>query len=210
MALSSEEEKLKNFTGEAMNDAKKISGEIKERTKREFREKLDAGEKKIIEQMDSYIRHETEKIKKEKSLEISHEEIKIKQDYFRHIDSIASRVFETVARKLIEFKKSEEYTDYLVECCKNVMEKTGTDIDVFYMPEDEELVTVKVKDKLGGIFDAPQTKFKSDETIKTGGLRFFCGGSGKNVYINDVFDEKTERAKELLHAIIGPQFMGVR
>ena len=208
MALNSEEEKLENFADEAMSDAKKISGEIEETTKREFQEKLKDGEKKIVAQMNSYIQHESEKIKKEKSLEISQAEIKTKQDYFRYIHCVASNVLETVYEKIKDFKKSGEYINYLFECCKNVMEKTGADIDVFYMPDDEEFMTSKVRERLSGIFDLSGTEFKTDETIKTGGLRFF--DRGKNIFINDVFDEKTERAKELLYSEIGPQFTGVR
>ena len=204
------EDKLKNFAAETMGDAKKISGEIEEKTKRDFNAQLESGRRKLFAQMNSYIQHETEKIKKEKSLEISQADIKTKQDYFRYIDSVSSQVFESVAEKLRNFTESEDYVNYLFECCKNVMEKTGADIEVFYMPRDEDIINAKVKSRLRGMFDISQTEFKSDETIKTGGLRFFDRSGGKNVFINDVFDEKTERAKELLHSIIGPQFTGAR
>jgi len=207
MALSSDE-KLKNFAGEAMNEAKKISGEIQEQNNRELREKLEEGEKKIDAKTGGYIRNETERIKKEQSLEISQAEIKTRQEYFKYIDSVSSRVFEAAAKKLGEFIGSDAYADYLARCCVNVMTKTGPGIDVLYMPGDEALMAGTVKDRLAGLFDLAQTGFLKDETIKTGGLRFF--DRGKNLFVNDVFDEKTERAKELLHDIIGPQFTGVR
>ena len=209
MALSSDE-KLKNFAGEAMNEAKKISGEIREQNERETREKLEEGEKKTNAKINNYIRHETEAIKKEKSLEISQAEIKAKQEYFKYIDSVSSRVFEAVAAKLREFARSAEYIDYLTRCCVNVMEKTGTAISVSYMPKDEDIVAGAVKNKLGGQIsgDISRAEFVKDEAIKTGGLRFF--EREKNLFVNDVFDEKTERAKEQQHAIIGPYFTGVK
>ena len=208
MALSSDE-KLKNFAGEAMNEAKKISGEIREQNERDMREKSEEGEKKIDAKINNYIRHETETIKKEKSLEISQAEIKAKQEYFKYIDSVSSRVFEAVAEKLKDFARSGEYIDYLTRCCVNVMEKTGTAIDVSYMPGDEATVAETVKNilrkKISG--DISLAEFVKDEAIKSGGLRFF--DREKNLFVNDVFDEKTVRARELLHAIIGPYFTGV-
>ena len=204
MALSNEQ-KLRNFAGEAMNDAKQISAEIEIRTKQEFQEKLDDGDKKLLGQMYSYIRHEIEKIKKEKSLEISQASIKSKQDYFKYGDSVSLRVFEIVADKLKKFMESGDYAEYLFESCKNIIKKSGTDIDILYMPNDEEIVTVEIKNRLNGLFDISQVEFIKDETIKTGGLRFF--DRAKHILINDIFDEKTERAKELLNSIIGPRFM---
>ena len=107
-----------------------------------------------------------------------------------------------------EFTDSGEYAPYLFACCKNVMEKVGTDIDIFYRPSDEGVISAQVKNRLAASFDISQAAFMPDETIKTGGLRFFC--REKNVFINEVFEEKTERAKELLHSIIGPLFAGVK
>jgi len=209
MPLNSED-KLKNFANEAMSDAKQISEEIERQTKYDFQEKTKDGRKKILAQMQSYIGQETEKIKKEKSLEASQANVKTRQDYFKYSDTISSRVFELVGARLKKFMESEsgDYEAYLFQSCKNVMEKTGTDIGIFYMPEDEGIMTGKVKNKLGGLFDISQVEFIKDETIKIGGLRFF--DHAKNILINDVFDEKTERAKELLNSIIGPQFTSVK
>jgi len=209
MPLNSDE-KLKNFAHEAMDDAKHISDEIERQTKREFHEKTKDGRKKISVQIQAYIQSETEKIRKEKSLEISQANVKTRQDYFKYSDTISSRVFESVNEKLENFMnlKHEDYGNYLFCSCKNVIEKTGTDIRVFYMPKDEEIMTLSVKNKLAVLFDISQVEFTKDETIKIGGLRFF--DHAKNILINDVFDEKTERAKELLNSIIGPQFTSVK
>ena len=207
MALSSEE-KLKVFAREAMIDAKLISNEIEEQIKREFQEKTEDGKKKILDLISGYIQQETDKIKKDKSLEISQANIKSRQDYFKYGNTVLSRVFDTVAKKLKNFMESGDYENYLFECCKNVIEKNGTDIGIFYMPKDEEILTVKVKNKLEGLFDISRVEFIKDETIKIGGLRFI--DRKKNILINDVFDEKTDRAKELLNSMIGPQFTTVR
>ena len=207
MALT-DEQKLKAFADEAMRDAKQISVKIEEQTKHEFKEKIDEGRKKIAAHEKDYILSETEKIKKEQNLEVSQANIKSRQDYFKYSDSVSSRVFSTVLEKLNKFVESEEYEVYLFESCKNVIEKSGADVGIFYMPKDAEIMTVNVRNKLAELFDISQTKFIKDGTIKIGGLRFF--DRTKNILINDVFDEKTDRAKELLNSIIGPQFMSVR
>ena len=206
MALSNEQ-KLRNFAVEAMNDAKEISEEIETKTKREFQEKLDDGEKKLLGQIYNYIQQEIAKIKKEKGLEISQANINSKHDYFKYGDSVSLRVFETVSEKLKDFMESGDYAEYLFESCKNVIEKSGTDIDILYMPKDEEIIITEIKNKFNRLPDISQIRFIKDETIKIGGLRFL--DRAKNILINDVFDEKTERAKELLNSIIGPQFMSV-
>jgi vacuolar-type H+-ATPase subunit E/Vma4 len=154
-----------------------------------------------------YIHRETEKIKKEKSLEISKANIKARQEYFKYGDAVSSQVFLSVQKKLSAFIKSGSYTDYLLQSCKNVLEKTGADVGIFYMPDDEKTMET-VKAELENGFDLAKTEFIKDETIKGGGLRFF--DHAKNVLINDVFEEKTERAKELLNFIISPHFTSVK
>jgi vacuolar-type H+-ATPase subunit E/Vma4 len=210
VALSPEDKnKLEYFTQEAMNDAKTISDEIEEKTEREFQEKIDEGEKKILAEINNFIQQETEKIKKEKVLEVSQANVKSRKDYFKYGDAVELRVMDIVSEKLKSFIASESYGEYLFESCKNIIEKTGTDIDILYMPGDEELVTVKVRTRLENSGkDISRVKFKKDAAIKVGGLRFY--DHTRNIIISGVFDEKTERAKELLNSIIGPKFMAVR
>jgi len=207
MALSSEG-KLKNFADEVKSDAKQICDQIKQQTKTELHEKTKEGKEKILAESREYILQETGKIKREKSLEISKADIKARQEYFKYGGELSSKIFEAARKKLEVFKKSGAYGDYLLQCCKNVMEKTGGGLSVFYMREDGEIMTDKVKTELEKSFGSGRAEFIEDETIKTGGLRFF--DRAKNILINDVFEEKTERAKELLNAIISPHFTSVK
>ena len=211
MALSSDE-KLRNFAGEAINDAKQISEEMERQTKHDFNEKIRDGKKQILTRMQNYVQQETEKIKKEKSLEISQANVKTRQDYFKYTDTISSQVSQSVHSELRKFMessgKSGGYELYLFQSCKNIMENSGNKISVFYSPKDESVTTVNVKNKLEEIFDISRIEFVKDETIKTGGLRFY--DHVKNILINDAFEEKAERAKELLNSIIGPQFSSVK
>jgi len=207
--LISIEDKLKNFTNEAMEDAKRITDEIERTTKQEYQAKIEEGEKNILAEINNFISQETEKIKKEKSLEISQVNIKSRQDYFKYGDNVALNIFEIVSEKLKNFINSESYGDYLLNSCRNVINKTGTDIDILYMPADEELVTVKIKNKLENSGEnISRVEFKKDESIRIGGLRFY--DRARNIVINGVFDEKTARAKELLNSIIGPRFTAIK
>ena len=207
MALGSEE-KLRNFAGEVTGDAKQICDQMDTQAKKELQEKTREGKEEILAQTQEYILRETEKIKKEKSLEISRANIKSRQDYFKFGDTVSSMVFEAVQKKLEAFMESEAYAGYLLQSCKNIIEKAGTGLGIFYMPKDEPIMAGKVKPELEKSFDIAETEFIRDETIKTGGLRFF--DHAKNVLINDVFEEKAERAKELLNSIISPHFTSVR
>ena len=207
MALSSEE-KLKNFAGEVTGEAKQICDQLEIQAKKELQDKTKEGKTQIASQAQEYILRETEKIKKEKALEIAKANIKSRQDYFKFGGEISSRVFGAVQKKLVDFMESEAYGAYLLQCCKNVMEKAGTDLGIFYMPKDEHIIAGKVRAGLEKSFDMAKTEFIKDETIKTGGLRFF--DHAKNVLINDVFEEKEERAKELLNSVISPHFVSAR
>ena len=207
MALTGEE-KLKNFAAEAMGEAKKISGEIEARTKSELNEKLSEGQTKINERINGHIRHETEKIKKEQSLAASQAEIRTKHDYLKYIDSISEKTLGLAAEKLKDFANSEKYPDYLFECCSNVLQKFGPDMDIFYRPSDEEIMISQIKKRLGALFTLSGTVFIADKTIKKGGLKFLH--RDENVFINDAFEEKTERAKKLLHSMIGQLFAEVK
>ena len=201
----STEEKLKNFAGEVTGEARQICEQIDGQAQNELQEKTKEGKEKILSESREYILIETERIKKEKSLEISKANIKSKQDYFKYGDEVSSRVFERVQKKLAAFMESEAYASYLLECCKKEMEKTE-ELRIYYMPEDEKTITEKVKPELG--FDTAKTEFIKDETIKMGGLRFF--DPAKNTLINEAFDQKTERAKELLNSIVSPHFTSVK
>jgi len=198
-----DEEKLQNLADEAMNDAKKVSGEIQEKTNREFEEKVDDGEKKLLYEIYNYIQNEIDKIRKQKSLEVSRVNIKAQQEYFKYGDAIQEQVFGNVKRRIKSFTESTDYETYLLESCKNVIGKSGTELDILYMPKDEKVIN-NVKSRLqsaGGI------NFKPDESISFGGLKFFS--RSRNILINDAFDEKMERAKELLSSLIGPKFTAI-
>ena len=202
MALT-DEEKLQNLADEAIDDAKKVSGEIQQKTKQEFEEKVDDGEKKLLADVYSYIQNEIDKIRKQKSLEISQVNIKTQHEYFKYGDNIQVQVFENVRQHLKKFIESKDYETYLSESCKNVIEKSGTDLDIFYMPSDEKVIN-NIKSQ---IQFSENIDFKQDESIIIGGLKFFI--RSKNILINDAFDEKIERAKELLSSLIGPKFTAI-
>lgn len=205
MALSCDE-KLKNFAEEVTVDAKRMCNQMDEQAKKELQEKTNAGKEEISAQTQEFILRETEKIKKEKSLEISKAGTKARQSYFRYGGEVSSRVFECVQKRLADFMESGLYADYLLQCCKNVMQKTKTGLVVYHMPSDEGTME-KVKTGLEVDFDLSGVEFVKDETIKMGGLRFF--DRTKNILVNDAFEEKTERAKELLNAIMSPHFTKV-
>ena len=202
MALT-DEEKLRNLADEAINDAKKISGDIQEKTKQEFKEKVDEGEKKLLEDVYNYIQSEIVRIRREKSLEVSQVNIKTQQEYFKYGDAIPEKVFENVRRRLKNFTESTDYETYLFESCKNVAEKSGAELDIFYMPGDEKVIN-NIRNRMR---NTGSINFKKDESINIGGLKFF--NRSKNIMINDVFDEKIERAKELLSSLIGPKFTSI-
>jgi vacuolar-type H+-ATPase subunit E/Vma4 len=194
----SREEKLKNFASEVTNEARLICEQTENQVKAELEQKTKEGKDEIFARTQDYILSETEKIKKENSLEISKANILARQDYFKYGDEVSSKVFGEVRKKLAAFAASDRYFDYLLQSCRNVTEKTAG-IDIYYMPEDEPLIAgLEKRSDFGG------AKFIKDDTIKSGGLRFF--DRAKNRLINDGFEEKIERAKQLLNLIISPHF----
>ena len=207
MALSGED-KLKKFATEVTNEARQISGQIEAQTSSELEEKTKSGKEQILAWAKDYIEQETQKIKKEASLEISRANINSKHDYFKYIDSVCQEVFDAVKQKLDEFAKSEDYVSYLFLCCKNVIENLGTNIGIFYMPEDERLVTEKIKGELSNLFELGSAEFIKDSTIRLGGLRFF--DHEKNILINEVFEDKAERAVEMFYSLASPKFTSVK
>ena len=210
MALT-DEEKLQNLEAEAVSDAKKISGEIQENTKREFEEKVEDGEKKLLADIYAYIQNEINQIRREKNLEISRVNIETQHEYFRYGDAAPERVFENVRQRLKTFTESKDYETYLLESCRNVIQKSGSELDIMYMPKDEKIINniknqIQSSNNINNI-NINNINFKADAGITLGGLKFF--NKSKNIMVNDAFDEKMQRAKELLSSLMGPQFTAI-
>ena len=201
MALTNEE-KLKKFEDETMSDALKICDEIKEKTKLDFQEKLNAGDKQILSEIYDFMQNSIGEIRKEKSLEISHAGIEYWHEYLKYSDTIFAGILEKVREKLNKFLLSDEYFDYLKNSCINVINKIGAQIDILYMKRDENII-LKLKAQLPNDAGAA-INFIADEEIKIGGLRF--RDKTTNILINDILDEKFARSKELLTEFIGLLF----
>lgn len=174
------EEKLQlfydNSLDSAREEARKQTEERKEALEKLFQEhKADKLRQAKIE-LDS----EEQRIRRENNARLAGEQLKIRHQLAEKTHEIKERVFTDVKNRLDQFKKSPEYSAYLMTCIRKAMDQMNvmpSQITFYMAPSDAGLVD-QISERCGVTIEL------ADEKI-LGGIQSRL--NGKNVLIDDSF-----------------------
>lgn len=136
---------------------------------------------------DDYINAKTASIRLEAGRRISESASECRKKVFSRRNEIADKTLSSVAEKLGEFTKSEEYKAFLFGCAEKILDDFGSgNVTLLLRPED-----MKFEAELEAKF--PNASVSQDDSIRIGGLKGI--NSIVTLLIDDTLDSRLEQQK---------------
>lgn len=180
-------EKLKSFIG-AVNT--QIDERVEKLLKEAETERVKILSRAEIDSKISAEKHFADSFKKHGNQymrDISKAELSIKKEILRHRETLTDKVFAVVEEKIIEYKKTPKYIDYLIKTL--IMMNISGNCEIFVCPED-----MKLADTLKKAVKASDVVFTADENIRLGGLSVY--NKNKGTITDKTFDLAIEEQKQ--------------
>ena len=168
-----------NSLDSAREEARKQTEERKAALEKLFREHKEEKLRQAKIELDS----EEQRIRRENNARLAGEQLKIRHQLAEKTHEIKERVFADVEERLNQFKKSPDYSTYLMECIRKAMEEmnvTPSQI-TFYMDPSDAALAASISERCGVKIEL------TDEKI-LGGIQSRL--NGKNVLIDDSFSSR--------------------
>lgn len=123
--------------------------------------------------------------------DVSKAELDMKKSVIKHRDELAAKVFETVEKRLAEFRGDPKYVDLLM---KNLLLMHVSDgSEIFLSPDD-----MKYAETLKKAVPQCNARFSPDEKIRLGGLSVY--NAEKGTILDKTFDTAVEEQKRAFAA----------
>lgn len=120
--------------------------------------------------------------------DVSKAELNMKKAVIEHRDELADRVFDTVEKRLAEFREDQKYVNLLV---KNLLLMHVSDgSEIFLSPDD-----MKYADTLKKAIPSCNAEFSPDDKIRLGGLLVY--NSEKGIISDKTFDSAVEEQRRV-------------
>ena len=193
-------EKTSNFLKAIDKYAKqqqiKMLEELKEIEKRE----IEKAEASIMEDVRNMVQRELVSMKNRIAVDISHKELEERKKLARKRQCIMKDVFTLCREKLLEFRNTHEYTDFLKGCVKGIAEVLKyDDTKLYIMREDEKYVDL-IKENFGMKCDI---LYSND--ISIGGIYGFSEKA--NIIADETIDSRLCEQKEWFKENYGIQLI---
>ncbi len=186
--MADTEEKLSRFQAEIDEEIKGEIDEILTSAKKKADAILAEADDEFID--DSYVKvsTETKAIKQELNKSVSHKSFEANREILAHRNKLVDDFFDGISGKVLEFTKSEKYTDYMKKAAEeaNSAYPFYDGVTAYVKPADRELA---VK-----LLDGYKIAVETDKSIKLGGITFRY--PEENRYVDRTLDESFRKEKE--------------
>lgn len=182
------EEKLRHFLDSTLNISKAQSEQIIQDYTNEL--EADFAEKKenIDNTASARLKLEQERIVKKSNHQLASKVILIKKENSEIHDQLKTKLFTEVRTLLTEYRKTDDYIDYLVTHFQAAIDFAGDDTEILYLDPDDVSLKPIVEKRLGRTVTVSEYSFG-------GGCRTVL--SEPQILIDDSFDSALEdRQKE--------------
>ncbi|MFV0528249.1 MAG: V-type ATP synthase subunit E [Lachnospiraceae bacterium] len=153
------EEKLQHFydvaIGEAQAEADQILADYKKQLAKQFE---DYKAKKEQEAKD-WIKSESFDLQREVNKELSVYQLHIKREWTKKQAELKSKLFDEVAQRLQDFKKTPEYIDYLIQKTKSALALADGSSTEFYLTSSDADKRELLEQKTGVTFQISKDPF---------------------------------------------------
>ena len=180
------EEKLFNFKECAINDANMQSNKLIDDSEENIKKSLEEYDAKAKEEYEERLKTEMNIINSKNNQDITREALRIKQQVERKRLEIVSEIFDELEKKLMEYKKTEEYKELLIKQISKVKEFSKESEFIVYIDETD-------KDLLDELKNCTQTNIEISNTSIKGGIKAVI--EEKNLLLNYTFVSKLNDEK---------------
>ena len=180
------EEKLENFKKSAIKDAKMQSNSLVQDSEEKIKKSLEEYETKAKADYDSKLKIQTSMIISKNNQDITKDTLKIKQEIEKRRLELVDSLFDDLEKKLIGFKKSEEYKELLVKQIKDIKDYAKDSRITIYIDETDASLVKYLEDN-------------TNESVKISNIRIIGGVKGviedKNLLLDYSFINKLDEEK---------------
>lgn len=174
------EEKLQLFYNNSLDSARETARKQTEEHKAALEKIFQDHKEEKLRQAKIELDSEEQRIRRENNARLAGEQLKIRHQLAEKTSEIKERVFSEVRDRLVRFKKTPDYSTYLVSCIRKALEEMRVDPSAitFYMDSSDADLVGHISNRCGVTIEL------TDEDI-LGGIQSRI--NGKNVLIDDSF-----------------------
>ena len=182
-------QKTDNFINAIKRYADEKHTEMRNEVEQIKAEKLKEAEKKAKYDCEKLIKDKLEAKKNIETSKIAKQIQDGQKELFLKRSKMTDSVFEKASEKLIEFTKTQNYSEMLINSAKEIADFFGCESCVLYVNERDMDSADKIKELFKG-----NAQVVSDKTVKIGGIKGFC--DAMNIIADNTLDSKLYAQKE--------------
>ncbi len=142
-------EKLSIFTSLVLKDADAKREKLLEDVEKEYSERIDEKENELLQGAYDDIQHGIQSSRRQANERVLHEEMESRKKLILKREEIINEVMKSAREKIIEFTKSDEYEEWLIEKIKKALFEVGKGSKTVYISSDD----LGLKEKIENIPD---------------------------------------------------------
>lgn len=182
-------QKTDNFINAIKKYADKKHDEMRNEVELIKSEKLNEAEEKAKYECEKLIKDKLEAKKNEETSKIAKLIQDGQKELFLMRAKMTDSIFEKAAEKLIEFTKTQTYSELLINSAKEIADFFDCESCVLYINEKD----MDSADRIKALFKG-DAQVVSDKTVKIGGIKGFC--ETKNIVADNTLDSKLYAQRE--------------
>lgn len=173
---------IKKYADEQRNAMRTEVEQLKE-------EKIKEAEKKAKYDSEKLIKDRLEAKRNEQTSKLAKMTQEGQKKLFLERAEMTDSVFKKAEEKLIEYTKTADYGEKLLQSAKNIAALFGGESCTVYVNERDMAAADKIKALFSG-----ETEFSVDKTIKIGGLKGYC--KAMSIVADETLDSKLNAQRE--------------
>ncbi len=195
--MTGNEKKVAQFINEINEEADARCERIKKGTDKYIDYELKRTRATAIENAKAVAKVEVGKLSEQSNFDSSESRKALMSQIFHKRDEITKDVFSKVVKKVEAFTKSDDYSDFLEQSVKNIVEAIGDETVIYIREEDEKYIP-----RLSALCK----EIKTDTSITLGG----CKGvnSARSLRADDTLERRLEEQKKVFYATSGLSVTG--
>ena len=204
-------EKLMRFSDEVMSEADAEAAEILARVRSKYESSMEQGKLKIDSEVAVFLDNEMKKVRRASAQQITIANTKARGEILRFQEKLLSDISAEVKNRLDAFAHSEEYKDYLINLCRDVLAEQTVSFAIHLSENDANKYKYDILRTLDDYqaahasfteYSAPVYSVIPDKTIKIGGAKFISVEGG--IFIDETLDENLNRQHERFAELVVP------